>query len=369
VPEFGYYLRRPENDGGVQMKPVAWARLCGGIAAAGLVLLVAPRVQVSAQQAGAAQGGRGGGAQTQGEWPNTPVAPYEEVKPWGPSVKGSLEWEPGGADTDRKGNLYFLRREDPTVWVMDPSGKVIRKFGEGLFAWAHGMYVDRQNNIWATDCTIGPGGEAAKELHKVNQQPFANGHGHQVYKFSPEGKLLMTIGKGSREGGMGPDQFHCPADVITAADGSIFVSDGHEGEMPNGRVVKFTKDGKYIKEFGKRGKGPGEFASPHALAFDSRGRLFVADRSNGRIQIFDQDGNFLEQTNRFGGPAGIAITSNDTMFVCCPRQVILVGSAKTLEITGQIKDVWAEGIAADDQGNVYAGEVFRHVWRKFSLKK
>src|SRR5262245_3766741 len=103
-----------------------WMRRIAGVAAATLMLLAVPRAQ---------QGARGGGAQAQGEWPNTPVAPYEEVKPWGPSEKGSLDWEPGGADTDRKGNVYFLRREDPTVWVMDPSGKVLRKFGTGLFAW------------------------------------------------------------------------------------------------------------------------------------------------------------------------------------------------------------------------------------------
>lgn len=327
---------------------VRWVRRTGGILAAALVLLAVPRAQEKAKE--------------------IPVAPYEEVKPWGPSVRGSLEWEPAGADTDRQGRVYFLRRSDPAVWVMEPSGKVIRSFGDALFVWAHGMHVDRQGNIWATDCAIGPGGAAASELQKLNQKAIAAGKGHLVYKFSPEGKILMTLGKAGQPG-TGTDQFYCPADIVTAPDGSIFVSDGHEGDHPNGRILKFTKDGKFIKTWGQKGKGPGEFASPHTLALDSRGRLFVGDRANGRIEIFDQDGKFLEETKKFGGPAGIAITSDDTMYVCCPDKEIRVGSAKTLEVTGVIKDVWAEGVAADDHGNVYAGEVFRHVWRKFTRKK
>ncbi len=297
-----------------------------------------------------------------------PVAPYEEVVPWGPSVKGVFDWEPAGIDTDAKGRVYFLRRSDPSIFVLESSGKVVRSFGDALFVWAHGMHVDRQGNIWATDCAIGPSAGSQPELQPLNKKAIAAGKGHLVYKISPEGKVLMTLGKAGQPG-TGTDQFFCPADVITAPDGAIFVSDGHEGDHPNGRILKFTKDGKLIKTWGQKGKLPGEFGSPHTFAFDSQGRLFVGDRANGRIQIFDQDGKFLEETRKFGGPAGISITSDDTMFVCCPGNEIRVGSAKTLEVSSAIQDVWAEGVAADNDGNVYAGEVFRHVWRKFTRRK
>ena len=297
-----------------------------------------------------------------------PIAPYEEVKPWGPSVPGSFEWEPAGADTDSQGRVYFLRRSDPSVWVMEPSGEVIRSFGHAMFVWAHGLHVDREGNIWATDCAVGPSEGSQPELQTKNEAAIAAGRGHQVYKFSPEGTLLMTLGKAG-EPGSGLDQFYCPSDVVTAPDGSIFVSDGHEGEYPNGRIMKFTKEGEFIKTWGSQGMEPGQFRSPHTLAVDSQGRLFVGDRGNGRIQIFDQEGNFLDQYTDFGGPSGITITSDDTLYVCCGRRMIYIGSAKTGKVSGVIEDVWAEGLAADDEGNVYAGEVFRHTWRKFSKKK
>ncbi len=268
-------------------------------------------------------------------------------------------------DVDAKGNVYYLRREDPAVWVMAPDGKVTRSFGNGLFVWAHGLHVDPAGNIWATDCAIGPSASSQSQLHLPNARP---GKGHVVYKFSPEGKILMTLGKAGHAGS-GNNEFHCPADVITDEAGNIYVSDGHEGDHPNGRIHKFTKDGTLIKTWGKKGKGPGEFASPHTFAWDSRGRLFVGDRANGRIQIFDKDGNYLTEYRAFGGPAGVAITKDDTLVVCCPGNTVRIGSAKEDKVLFQISDVWAEGLGVDEQKNIYVGEVFRHVWRKFSPRK
>ena len=301
--------------------------------------------------------------------PEYPLADYDEVKPFGPGKPGAFAWEPAGVDVDKKtGNVVFLRRSSPAVWVLDTNGKVIRSFGNDLFVWAHGMHVDPQGNIWATDCAIGPSANSQSQLQLPDAKVKAAGKGHLVYKLSPKGKILLTLGKAGQPGS-GADQFECPADVITGTDGSIFVSDGHEGDHPNGRVHKFTRDGKLIKIFGKKGKGPGEFGSPHTMAWDSKGRLFIGDRANGRIQIFDADGNFLDQTTAFGGPAGIAITSDDTMVVCCARNTVYIGSAKTLKVESVIKDVWAEGLAVDEQKNIYVGEVFRHVWRKFTPRK
>src|SRR5205807_10332395 len=124
-----------------------------------------------------------------------------------------------------------------------------------------------------------------------------DGKGHQVIKFSPEGKVLLTLGKAGVTGD-GADTFNQPSDVVVAPNGDIFVADGHGGNS-NARIVKFSKDGKFIKAWGKKGSAPGEFDTPHALAFDSKGRLFVADRANDRIQIFDQDGKFLDQWKQF----------------------------------------------------------------------
>lgn len=299
--------------------------------------------------------------------PDLPPAPYTEVAPWGPEIEGTFEWEPAGFDTDRTGRVYVLRRSDPAVVVLDASGKLLRSFGTALFVWAHGISVDRQGNVWGTDCALGPSASAQAQLQPRNTAAMAAGRGHQVYKLGPDGTLLLTLGKAGQPG-EGPDQFHCPSDVIVAADGSIFVADGHE-VTPNARIVKFTRDGTFIKAWGRRGTAPGEFVSPHTLAFDSRGRLFVGDRGNRRIQIFDLDGHLLDQYTGFGAPSGIAITADDTMFVTdVDQRVVYVGNAKTGKTTGLIRDVWGEGVAADNHGNVYVGEAFTHRWRKFSRK-
>ena len=160
----------------------------------------------------------------------------------------------------------------PPILKFDASGKLVKAFGAGLLLFPHGIHVDREGNVWVTD-----------GLGK-------DGKGHQVFKFSPDGKVLLTLGKAGVAGN-GPDEFNAPSAVLVAPNGDIFVGDGHGGET-NARIVKFSKDGKFIKTWGKKGSGPGEFDIPHALAMDSRGRLFVGDRQNNRIQIFDQDGNY-----------------------------------------------------------------------------
>ncbi len=164
-----------------------------------------------------------------------------------------------------------------------------------MFIFPHGGTVDRDGNLWVTDAR----GES--------------GMGHQVFKFSPDGKVLMTLGKAGVSGST-PDLFDQPTDVVVAPNGDIFVTDSHRNGK-NNRVVKFTKDGKYVKEWGKKGSGRGEMSEPHTIAMDSRGRLFVGDRENNRIQIFDQDGKYLDEWRQFGRPSGIFITKDDTIYV------------------------------------------------------
>ena len=221
--------------------------------------------------------------------------PYHEVANWAKLPAGS-KWAGGqGADPAANGDIWTFNRVDPPILRFDQSGNVVKSFGNGMFVQAHGITVDRNGDVWVTDAMM------------------KDGKGNQVFKFSPDGKLLMTLGKAGVAGG-GNDVFSGPADVAIAQNGDIFVADGHM-EGPVNRIVKFSKDGKFIKAWGTRGSAPGEFNLPHSIAIDSRGRIFVADRTNNRIQIFDQDGRFLDQWKQFGRPSGVFIDGNDNIYV------------------------------------------------------
>jgi DNA-binding beta-propeller fold protein YncE len=295
--------------------------------------------------------------------------PYRLAE-WGQLPAGA-KW--GGVisiQPDRNGNIWVFHRSDPGILKFDASGKVVTSFGAGMFAQAHGMDVDRDGNVWVTDA-----------------QTMGN-KGQQVFKFSPDGKLLMSLGKAG-VAAEGPDTFNGPADVVVAPNGDIFVADGH-AQMATGRIVKFSKDGKFVKAWGKNGSGPGEFNVPHSIAMDSRGRIFVADRANNRIQIFDQDGRFLDQWKQFGRPSGVYIDRNDMVYVADSQsnkttnpgfaRGIYIGSARDGKVTAFIpytdgedpeknNNGGAEGIAADAGGSVYVGDVTGMKLRKFVRAK
>jgi streptogramin lyase len=260
----------------------------------------------------------------------------------------------------------------PVVLKFDASGKLVKSFGAGMFVFPHGIHVDREGNVWVTDSI--PLGRDVKA---------PPGKGHAVYKFSHEGKLLLTLGKPGVSGD-GPDTFNQPSDVVTAPNGDIFVADGHGGNT-NARIVKFSKDGKFVKAWGSRGSKPGELDTPHAIAMDSRGRLFVGDRNNNRIQIFDQDGTFLDEWKQFSRPSGVFIDRNDVIYVADSesntrrnagwKRGIYIGSARDGKVTAFIPDPepdpdqsgtsGAEGVAADAQGNVYGAEVGPRALKKY----
>ncbi len=264
---------------------------------------------------------------------------------------------------------------DP-IMLFDPGGNVVRSFGAGMIAWPHGLHVDAQGNVWIADA--------------VGYAPVPGGWGHVIYKFSPEGELLMTLGKKGYPGG-NKTRFRKPSDMLVAPNGDIFVVDGH-GSPPeiavNNRVVKFDSSGEFLTTWGSAGKEDGEFNDPHALAMDSQGRLFVGDRGNSRIQIFDQQGTHLATWTQFGRPSGLYIDGKDILYCADSesnsqrnagfKRGIRIGSAKTGLVSAFIPDPepdpdtsgtsGAEGVAVDAQGNIYGAEVGPRAIKKYVLR-
>ncbi len=265
-------------------------------------------------------------------------------------------------DQARFGDECRDSKTDP-VLQFGPDGRVVKSFGGGLFIWPHGMDVDREGNVWVTDAVA------------QNRIPKGDKRGHIVVKLSPSGKVLMTLGTAGEQG-TGPDHFTSPSDVAVAANGDVFVADGHT-DNGNNRVVRFSKEGRFITAWGKSGWAPGEFHSMHAIAIDSRGRIFVGDRGNNRIQIFDQDGQSLTTPwTQFGKPSGIAFDSHDRIYVADSEsddiqnpgweEGIRIGDAKSGWVREFILFPWgdprdtagngAEFVAVDRDGNIYGGE-------------
>jgi DNA-binding beta-propeller fold protein YncE len=307
---------------------------------------------------------------------NNYPTPYKTFREWTELPKGMTWPAITGAQEGPDGKLYVLGRchenncagrTEPAVLVYDMSGKLLNSWGAGLFNFPHGFWIDKEGNVWITDARA------------------ENGKGNQVFKFTPQGKLLMTLGKAG-VAGSGPDTFDEPASVIVGNNGDIFVGDSHRptgGKTGrNDRIVKFDKNGKFLMTWGKRGSAPGEIKEPHCMAIDSQGRLFVADRENNRIQIFDQEGRYLDQWTQFGRPSGLFITKDDTLYVADSESYgadepgwmkgIRIGSAKTGKVTAFIPDMesttdehsGAEAVGVDSKGNVYGGVVRRKMLEK-----
>jgi len=298
--------------------------------------------------------------------------PYRTTRDWG-ELPAGVKWAAVTAvEPAPDGTIYVVHRcfanscagrSEAPILKYDASGKLLKSWGSGMFVFPHGATVDRAGNLWLTDAR----GE--------------NGKGHQVFKFSPDGRVLMTLGKAGVSGS-GPDLFDQPTDVVLSPAGDIFVTDSHRNGK-NNRIVRFTADGKFVKEWGKKGSGPGELSEPHTIAIDSRGRLLVGDRENNRIQIFEQDGRYITEWRQFGRPSGIAIGKDDTIYVADSesgpdtgahelpgiRKGIRIGSAKDGRVTAFIEDMeptapdhsGAEGVGVDAQGNVYGAVVRRQM--------
>jgi DNA-binding beta-propeller fold protein YncE len=301
--------------------------------------------------------------------------PYETIEGWAKMPEGRAWGSTSAVEIDRDGvSIWVAERcganscansQLPSVLKFDANGNLVKAFGAGMIQFPHGIHVDRDGNVWVTDAPF-----SSRAGNRDTTK------GHQVFKFSPDGELLLTLGRpgGARE----PNHFWQPNDIVTAPNGDIYVSEGHsDAPTANARILRFTKDGKFRDAWGKRGSGVGELLQPHALAFDSRGRLFVGDRSNNRIVILDTNWNILDTWYQFSRPSGIYIDRNDMIYVADSEsgsvepehkdwlRGIRIGNARTGEVIAFIPDPnanatntsAAEGVAVDRNGVIYGAEV------------
>ena len=239
-------------------------------------------------------------------------------------------------DFDSKGRMYLFHRGKQPILCFDRDGTFIRSWGDQLIGQAHGLRVDRHDNIWVTD--IG---------------------NHMVFQFNPQGKLLLALGKSGKPGNT-IDQFNKPTDVAFGPEGEFYVSDGYG----NSRVMKFAANGKYLGQWGEPGKGPGQFNLPHSIIIDDKNRVLVGDRENDRVQIFDREGKLLEVWPGFA-PYGMEYDAQGRLFVADGR------ANKVLQVNpaGKVVNSWGKKgtglgeynlphmLAFDADGNLYIAEI------------
>ena len=271
---------------------------------------------------------------------------------------------------------YCIGSDDPPLLKFDEHGNLVARLLQGQTVYPHGLHVDQDGNIWIADLrtnTHVQGNQSARQI------PGAAPNGAVVRKFSPDGRLLLTLGT---PGVYGADETHLsqPSDIVTNEKGEIFVADGHDSAPSNNRIVKYDRNGKFIKAWGSTGSGPGELNCPHAIEIDADGRLLVADRTNNRIQIYDQEGNLLDSWTHWGRVSGLAIDKNNVLYAADSMSSLNqgnrfmrgahIGDARTGKITAFIPDPlgnpapWnplrgttgMEGIAVGD-GAIYVAQV------------
>jgi DNA-binding beta-propeller fold protein YncE len=327
--------------------------------------------------------------------------PYRLVEGW-PTLPKSMNGGQWGevirVHVDTHGNIWVFHRcfnvvpagsatcigrgsANPPILEFDPTGKLLKSFGVGLFAYPHGFTIANDGNLWVTDVNDQQTilGMSAKNADGVVM-------GQEVLKLSPNGKVLLTLGK---EGvaGAGPDAFDRPTGVAIAPNGDVFVSDGHApNKYSTGRIMKFSKDGRFIKSWGQKGSALGEFDEPHDIFVGgSHGWVYVADRRNDRIQVFDQDGKLIAAWKQFGQPSSVFVGKDDTIYVGASfpdasakkgeLRGIVIGNAVNGTLKAFIPDpadldkvitgTSASGIAADSNGSIFAADVGAHNLRKY----
>lgn len=298
--------------------------------------------------------------------------PYREDDNWATMPPGRTWGGASGVSIDRDGkSVWFITRCDtPSTGCADPknnnidpvfefnaNGKVMRNWGHGLFKFPHGIFVDRKTgNVWVAD------GKAGNKPGRV---------GNTVREFTPDGKLLMTLGKeGVLSDGTDPYLFREPVTMSVAANGDIYVVDGHDGKG-NNRIVRYDRTGKFITQWGSQGTSDTEFNPAHGVAFDKAGNVYVADRGNDAVKVFTQDGKLLHVYQNFGIPNGIFIDKNDIIYVADsnmpePKPAPGFGVAgiriASVKDPGKLiadipfgEDFTLEAVTVGDDGTVYGG--------------
>lgn len=301
---------------------------------------------------------------------STMDGPYELVRNW-PTLQPGQQWGAAiGLIPDDTGGLWMLFRSEPPINYINAAGQITKSFGSGMIVQAHGFCMDNDGNLWAGDS--GPFGDDASTA----------GRGFQIHKFSQEGELLLSLGQAgvSRAG---RDTFIGPTACAVLPDGNILVADGHwprpsNAQQDGDRLVVITPAGEFVRETGMMGAGPGEFMGPHALAIDADHRIYVADRSNNRIQILDENLQFVDDWRHFGRPSGVTVLDDGTFVVAdsesgarIPGPAIAPEGASAVRNPGTqvgirigrtngslhyyIPGSRPEGMAADNLGNIFAG--------------
>lgn len=272
---------------------------------------------------------------------------YEKVATWAQLPPGAAWQDMSGVDIDSRGEIYTLQRTPSKVMVFDRKGKFLRSWGEGVFPKAHALRVDRQGNVWITD----------RELH-------------QVLKFTRDGRLLMELGtKGVAGDNNSEVAFNGPADVAFASNGDIFIADG---ESTNTRIVRYSKEGRFLSSWGTKGSEPGQLLVPHSIVFDSRGRLYVANRGNKRIEIYDKDGAYLGQITNAATPYGLAISRGGILYVAdgtAGTEGLTVVNTRNGQVLSHFSGITgAHMISVDRRGAIYVAEVRGRAVEKFVRK-
>ena len=282
-----------------------------------------------------------------------PSLPYKVVKDWAQLPTGWNFGECSGVAVDKRDNVWVFNRGKHTVIEFDPNGNMLQSWGEGTVVSSHGIRVDADGNVWGIDVK-----------------------GHVVIKYSPAKRVLMILG--NRQGVAGKndskDAFAEPTNIAFEPNGDFYVSDGYV----NSRVIKFNRDGEYLTHWGTKGTGDGEFNLVHDVVRDSRGRLYVADRTNQRVQIFDGNGKFLGKWTGIGSPWGLDYVARENAIYMCDgvnNRVI------KLNLEGEIQGVlgsygktpgkfdFAHSIAVDSTGAIYVAEIKNWRVQKFVREK
>ena len=252
-----------------------------------------------------------------------------------------VEGEASGVALNSKGHIFLFQRTRPMLSEFDENGRYVRSLGEGLFDHPHGLRIDADDYIWTTDDT-----------------------NNTVLKLSPAGKVLLVLGR-RNNGGEANWLFSKPTDVAFSKNGDIFVTDGYG----NSRVVKFDRNGNFIKTWGIYGSGPGEFMLPHSVVIDKNDRVYVGDRENARIQIFDTDGRFLTQWTGIGYPYGLWITPDQHVWMVDGGFDRIVELDQTGKIMGSIGSpghqpgqlAWGHFLAISSDRKLFVADVLN--WR------